>query len=363
MKLSCLKLRVGAAFVYLTGVALVLSCTKEPIVNSTIPNKEYDNSTYQQILNLGFNQNSIIDYGKYYLVEGDIRFWKTAAVSPNARPSQRAVTQYKLPNLSSVGNITVRVDNNFPNSTFRNNVITAVQTACSRWNGINSAVNFTYTSGSTATIVVGYESNLPSTQYGAGDYPVGCETGSGVGPTLGISTNAGNLTSTPLAFVLTHELGHTIGLAHTDQGALSYQIFGTPTSDSNSIMQSGPADGISSNPLSVPTRSSFTTGDQNAVKFLFPAGGATVTPIYNSQGDPSNPIQVTWTPSQYCNLSMDVEIYYNDTFVKSITQTFNDGLQTFSTSQLTSGNTYTFKVHPHGDTLNVVISDTQINFP
>lgn len=361
MKFLCIPLRRVITTIVCSCLLLVLSqCKEEQITDPSpsVPNPSLLDPTLDMITKMGFSREEIVDYGKFYLVEGDIRFWKTLNQNKGARPIQKATTQYKLASFSNVVSITVRVENNFPNSTFRQKVINATQTAISRWNNIGSAVNFTYTTNSSATITVQYESNLPDDQYGAADYPVECE----VGPLLGISTNAGGLTQDRMNFILMHELGHTIGHAHTNQTVLAFQIFGTPVSDIASIMQSGGADGVTTNPNSVPTRSTFTTGDQNATRFLFPAGGPTVDAVNDTQDGSGLPIRITWTPSNFCSFSVNIDVYDGELLVKQASSTFNDGLHNFATSGLTSGTTYEIKVYPPGNPSNVISTSTSFTF-
>lgn len=343
------------------GVCMLflLSC-REEIPESVPLGSTKADPTLEHILSLGFKAENVVDKGEFYLAEGDIRFWKRARLSKNARPNQQGIKNYDRVSYTSANNISVRVLNNFPNSTFYQKVVTATQEAASRWNAANSKLQVTYVTGAFASITIGYEPNMfPNDQYGVGDYPQDCL----VGPKIGITEWAVGLNQSQMDYNITHEMGHTFGLAHTDvTGPGVYQIYGTPPYDDVSVMQSGVAEGLTSNPASVPSRQFLSPGDNNAIRFLFPASGPTISVSYVPGGNPTLPIRVNWTPTRFCDKTVVVDIYDGEVKVKSSSTTDNDGWHDFATQQLISGHGYEFRVHPGTDETDFMYIDATINF-
>jgi hypothetical protein len=81
------------------------------------------------------------------------------------------------------------------------------------------------------------------------------------GSRIFINTHFNSLTSGVKLSIMAHELGHTVGLLHSNQRDGMF-VNGTPVADPNSVMNS-----------SVPSWVGFTGGDQTAIRMLY-AGGA-----------------------------------------------------------------------------------------
>ena len=79
------------------------------------------------------------------------------------------------------------------------------------------------------------------------------------GNEITINTKYNYLRATYKEFAITHEMGHTFGLTHTNQTEGEF-ITGTPTSDPNSVMNA-----------TVLAWNGFTDGDATAVQVLYPA--------------------------------------------------------------------------------------------
>ncbi|MBC7921415.1 MAG: hypothetical protein H7Z75_10050 [Ferruginibacter sp.] len=78
------------------------------------------------------------------------------------------------------------------------------------------------------------------------------------GDEITINTKYNSLIDSKKIFAMTHEMGHTFGLAHTNQ-TWGVFISGTPSSDPNSVMKA-----------SVLAWNGFTGGDTKAVRTLYP---------------------------------------------------------------------------------------------
>lgn len=156
-----------------------------------------------------------------------------------------------------------------------------------------------------------------------------------------------------LKFLIIHEFGHTLGFLHTDgqqnDRESPFLIPGTPTSDGNSVMNSGTFNQTNFMPSSVPGWSTqfpfgFSTSDRTAVSFLFP-----VTAAVSIEDDniTNSPILVTWPPSNFCeriNNNVKIDIYQGNTFIKSSGYIYNNGSYRFSRSGLLSSTTYKFQM-------------------
>lgn len=312
---------------------IVLSCQKGDTVD---PVSSFSDPVLQRLLDMGFDRNAIQDEGKYYVVEGDMKFHKKEDALNRARTSQLSIGDGSFPTLSIIDDITVSVGN-FPTTTWRNKIVDATIAAISEWNSIpGSKVHFVYGSG-IGDVEVIYKASLGYTQWGRTDTPPGCQ----VGPEVWLNYETENHSPDQLHFLLTHELGHTIGILHTDGqqlgGRTPAQIPGTPDSDFNSVMNSGT--GLSNlYAWSVAYPNGFSAGDKNATAFLYPS--ATPLPnLLNSPDGSGNPVLVTWPPSFMCGISVSVSLRKQGAlgYTKAASSVNNDGSYRFDTSNMTPG--------------------------
>lgn len=122
------------------------------------------------------------------------------------------------------------------------------------------------------------------------------------------------LTESQKIFILTHELGHCLGFRHTNwasdgepsQPVGAYQISGTPTTDSQSIMNSGSAFS------GVPNWSGFSTYDVIAAQTLYPFSAydnwladVTYFSIYNNDIPPA----ITWNNALVYTNTVSIELF------------------------------------------------------
>lgn len=318
---------------------VVLSCQKD---NNIDPIGAEIEPTLESLLKRGFTMNNIIDKGKYYVVEGDMVFQKKPSINnKRAKLNQLALDEGLFPTLDLIDDIRVYVES-FPNTTWENKVIDATNDAIDEWNSIpNCKINFVYTTNSNdADITVFYDSSLPSTTWAETSTPPGCY----VGPELRLNSSTEGFSADQLHFLLTHELGHSIGFMHTDgqqNDSPTFQIPETPTSDSQSVMNSGT--GQSSPPSwSVDFPNGFSTGDEDGANFLYP--NTIFISAKNSPDGTSNTVLITWPPSFACAPNVIVTIRDGITVVKNSGSITHRGFHRFTATNLQSNHFYKLTV-------------------
>jgi len=270
-------------------VATLLSCDSpsEPALadSDRAAGLSDDTRALAVLYDMGFPEESIVDHGSFFLVQGDVRFDKAGLVAHGSgRPQLPLVaSQQRFLNscgflplgncgaVSSVGSIGIRVDGNVP-APYANATITAV----AAWNslpGTNVHLNY----GASNGIRVKW-SLIPDGACGRADYPLWGSVG-------------GEITLTPSALsplclgrevnTMAHEIGHTLGFMHTNEYG-GYQIPNTPTPgphiEVNSVMRS-----------STHTWFGFTPYDRFSVRMIYPVSIPTPS-LSNSAGKP----RLTW---------------------------------------------------------------------
>jgi predicted Zn-dependent protease len=223
------------SMVIVTAIVLVFAgCKKKDSAEAPVVQDEISASTKAQITNLGFSTENAKKVEGGYLVEGDILLTEeNLSEKPISTHLSIAETeQYRTTNLvrSLPRVITISVTN-LPTV-----YSTAVNTAISRYNALGLSITFQRaSSGSTGTInVVGFNEG-PSGGYitlGSAGFP----TSSGNPYSqIRMNTNAAAYGTNPnvnyIASVIQHEIGHTIGLRHTDYANRAYSCGGTAVNE------------------------------------------------------------------------------------------------------------------------------------
>lgn len=253
------------------------------------------------IKGLGYKDSQIQDLGTDYLVEGDILFSKDTTKKPCAKvspgkTSQKQVDQYGDGTYVSPGvSVTVAVDPTM------NAYLSFIQYAINQYNNTPSSLRFFLlgTPGAAATpnltITTTNNPNLCGSSYA----PSNGQPGAFVFINRNILDNeSGNK---KLAIIM-HEMGHTIGLRHSNwvqnnepqmgvdpvgTPVNAIQIPGTPTSgnDPNSIMIWD---------ICMSTISTFSQYDIAAIQFLYP-------PVYGG---------IVYVRAEYSNVTQSVYDHY-----------------------------------------------------
>ena len=208
-----MKKQLCLIFLGFLVIFFIDSCKKQG-ANAPDPNAKIPDDVLSAIIKMGFNSNDVHAVTGGYIVEGDIFIAKESlgktVNSPNIVIAK--TEQYRTNNLVTglprMINISV--------TGLTGNFITATDAAILRWNNLNLTVKFQrVSSGGNIDISGIYQ--LPSGGFvllGKGGFP---ENGNPYG-TVVLNTYVYNATSDVnyLTSVIQHELGHCIGLRHTD---------------------------------------------------------------------------------------------------------------------------------------------------
>lgn len=141
-----------------------------------------------------------------------------------------------------------------------------------------------FVEGSPADITVSFVNDLGDCTTAMGDWPASGAPGT----TVSISRRyAGSYNASQQVWVMAHELGHNLGLAHTDQPFYT-RVTGTPDSDGGSVMNSGGTYGGC--PPQAPSWAGFSYYDQVAPRSLYPLSA----PPGMTGSHPNGTVVVSW---------------------------------------------------------------------
>lgn len=235
-------------------------------------NKNITKGDIQIIKNLGFNENDVIDLDSCYLVEGDILLYKEH-LNEYAKPAnyldtsrlKQARTEGLITNSKEMG-ITISIKDMVVS---HNRWANALKEAINEWNNIQGCnVYFKlvpYGTSGCNIIVTPNTENLPQNVLAAAESPKNGNIGYRIQINLGYS-NFTSVSDSQMKYNLVHELGHCLGLRHTnwqnigESGGIT--IPGTPTSDNASVMNGNTANN---------SWQGFSTYDIVAIKTLYPS--------------------------------------------------------------------------------------------
>ncbi len=264
-----MKLNMTRLFaIVLTGSVLFSACQK----NSKVIQDEVSAETIAQIKAQGFNTAGVKKINEGYLVEGDIILTNEDLRSTENSPELIVANEehYRTTRLVTGLPRTITVSVNTTAAPFP----AAVAEAINRYNAENLQLNFTLISGNAdIDIVTFYEvsNTLGSAGFPKGGRPYG---------TINMNTywyNSGTNVNY-MASIIAHEMGHCIGMRHTDYMNRSYScggaaynegsagvgavwIPGTPTGpDANSWMLSCIGSGVNR---------PFTNNDKTALNYIY----------------------------------------------------------------------------------------------
>lgn len=261
------------------AVAAFFGCETEenlPLVDQqSLPSESasIDPRFIRYLETIGFSETSLSDITETddsYLVEGDIAFLKADLI-----PIYDEMEKLKGEGLQWRYNVTVttpanqyttfkyQFDGNIPEA-----LKSSIREAFLRWNEIrNYRIKFTETtSGNYNTLIT--STNPDPSSYAYAFYPITTSTGGGtVGDKMVITVNNfDDLNYAQQVFAAAHEIGHLIGLRHSNSTASNSHILipGTFGSDPSSIMNSGDFFPV------IPSWSGFGYWDVLAVRTLYP---------------------------------------------------------------------------------------------
>ncbi|WP_142784265.1 M57 family metalloprotease [Changchengzhania lutea] len=264
-KFSIIKLFL----VFVIPLFLFQNCSEETTEEVVVEEALEDNSKLLEILKQwGFEESDIEDRGDFYLVEGDIEFYKNKEYSlpPNKNLVSKNSSNSKILQTTTAYLVSHDVNHDFGISVaFASEVsqawMSAVQSAMDEWNSIchvNLYITYDYDN---ADIQVYYKTS--------GAASAGFPTSDGK-PGSWMKINDGGIgyySALQKEWVIVHELGHALGLNHsysyTDivNGCSNISnIPGTPNCDFNSIMGYNTGGNTFS----------FSSYDVSASRYLFP---------------------------------------------------------------------------------------------
>ncbi|WP_126974197.1 M57 family metalloprotease [Gynurincola endophyticus] len=251
---------------------IMVSCQKDQ-VKTDASIDEVSQDVIELIAALGFKTNDIQKVPEGYLVEGDIIITDEDLRNGIGSGSELVVgdsEHYRTTNVVTglPRNITIRVNSSLPTS-----YVTATNAAIARYNALGLRLTFTrVTSG--GNIVINPAPSTATYLASAG-FPIGGN------PHANINVNRNYLdvwVANTVTSIIAHEIGHCIGLRHTDYMDRSYScggayynegaagvgaihIPGTPTGpDANSWMLACIGNGVNR---------PFTANDIIALRFLY----------------------------------------------------------------------------------------------
>jgi hypothetical protein len=197
-----------------------ISCTK--VEMDQAPTDEISEAVLAKISALGLTSKGAYKTDGGYIAEGDI-FLDDAML--NAIPEQKSfvvadVEHYRTTNLVTglPRTITVR----YSGST--TSISNAINTAISRYNNLNLLLKFSrVTSGGNIVI-----SNVSGVSYIAS---AGFPSGGNPFNSIKFNTTYSTWNANTLASVMAHEMGHCIGMRHTDLACRQYSCGGSPVNE------------------------------------------------------------------------------------------------------------------------------------
>ncbi len=272
---------------------ILFSCNEESSI-SEIDILDVNNPIIEHILDLGYALEDIQDMNEYFVVEGDISFSKKIETYNHLLDKTENQKHARSQGLINAFNrrIDIYLDiNSFPVSS-RSRVQMALNRAISIFNGLGTDI-YMRQSNSSIDITIYNDSNI--TLCGLGESPVNGRPGRNVRLNDSAMNNPTRASENSWTGLILHEIGHNIGLRHTDwhvgveEFPPAIHIPGTPLNDRQSIMNktNGFCNGGN--------LSNFSTNDRLAIRLLYGdnyffdcSGKLTVCGVWRRGGNPYN---------------------------------------------------------------------------
>jgi hypothetical protein len=281
------------------------------------------------IFRLGLDTSKVVDMGDFYLVGNDIGIKKTSLNSTIQR--QVYFNQHPFVTASRQNNLTVRISEDVPSDGSNLDWHTAISMAIAQWNSLSSSnIRFTLVNTPTADMTIHTQAiNDANLCAFIDDWPTG-----GL-PSQYITINTlyhyhnSSYTDEQKKWVMVHELGHAVNIAHTNEYYYWYatKIGASPDVDENSVFNCCMA-GL--------TFSGFSYWDEYAIGYLYPL---VVDVHYNNQSGTFWKVTATNTATNIV-YNRTLGTYHNGVFntLPEGNYTFhfsNDGLSVFYNTTFT----------------------------
>lgn len=244
-----MKKQILAVITCLAAGVMISSCNKNNTQQESQPNPVSD-QVLAQIKANGFSTDNVRKTEDGYLVEGDILLTAEQLNEKVSTPTLRIANseQYRTNQLVTAlpRVITVKV------TKLGTAFIAGADTAIARYNRLGLRMTFQRITSGTADITIQGFNQGPSGGYitlGSSGFPT--STGSPYG-TVKMNTNAAAYGSNPnvlyVGSVIQHEIGHCIGMRHTDYMDRSYSCGGSAVNEGSSTVGAVQIPGTPSGP-------------------------------------------------------------------------------------------------------------------
>ena len=226
------KFKIFPLFALLGGALAISSCSKKEEAAAVAP-VSASADAMAQIKALGFDAQDAKKVDGGYVVEGDMLLTNELLASAPGYATLRVGQdeQYRTTNLvgSLPRTLTVSLSTQFPAA-----YGPAIDEAIRRYNAANLQLNFVRTTSGTADLPVKYSADLgPGVLGQSGGFPSGGNPAPGF--TLVPSViNSSNINY--IATIMAHEMGHCIGMRHTDYYNRAYSCGGSASNEGASTV-------------------------------------------------------------------------------------------------------------------------------
>ncbi len=268
----------------LTGLAVLINGC-QPVTDSLRPQAtqaDKSQAVRAYIRSLGCPDSLIHDAGDHFVADGDMLFAKNMTLPSPANVSDTQEEQAALSGIPMIANgkrqQNIRVQLEQPLSGYD----TELAEACRIWNASNSRIRFRVVRPpNDYDIMIRVKADISKVGKEIIAYAEKRVSSRNELPHNTISVNMNNFSRLDLPkriHTLAHELGHTIGLAHTDWQAVSprhqeLHLVGTPVIDLASIMNGSLSNGW-------PTK--LSPSDKKALGIIYPTHPGKVTAKWSS---------------------------------------------------------------------------------
>lgn len=246
----------------------------------------------EHILSLGFAPGQIEEFSEFYLVEGDILFYKDQ--HGQGVPNTEQASTNALISGGNQDNITVRIDASLPSSG-TDNWRPEIQQAINDWNAVScSKIRLVLTTSSTADITVRSDfGSLPDDVIASATFPANGNAGPTVQINLDFLSNR-TVSTGQKRYNMVHEFGHCLGFRHTNWASRGESVGSiganyipeTPINDNLSVMNGGTA---------LNSWIGFSNFDVTALRNIYPALTASCpAPFFRYFGNTNHFYTTNW---------------------------------------------------------------------
>jgi hypothetical protein len=225
-------MRKQAIYLMVAAAVFAVSC-KKAANNAPALQSEISSETLAKISALGFSNKNVVKTDDGYLVEGDIELTDENLSGVNDQKLLRIANteQYRTTNLVTALPRTIKIKVSNLGTAY----VSGTDLAISRYNALGLRIVFQRVTSGSADITIRGFNQPPSGGYitlGSSGFPT--NTGNPYG-TIKMNTNVYAYGSNPdvnyVGSVIQHEIGHCVGMRHTDYMNRSYSCGGSAVNE------------------------------------------------------------------------------------------------------------------------------------